>query len=245
MVYTYQRGIKREPRIIAMIAGAGAALLAAVGLILANVAMVFAQPTGTYSLSGEASQQADGIHLTSDATTASSVEFDLEPGTTVNDLGSLEATLTKVTGNCGGGAPRFSVETASGNIFVYVGDAPNFTNCADGTTGDLLASPDLRVDTSQVGGTFYDTWTNAQALVGSEEVTGLSFVVDAGWQGNQEFVLSSATVNTTSFNFVEAVAPTAKEECKNGGWMNFQTSYKNQGQCVAAVVSNENSKHNR
>lgn len=43
----------------------------------------------------------------------------------------------------------------------------------------------------------------------------------------------------------QPVKPTTKEQCKNNGWQNFQTEYKNQGQCVAAVVSSDNSKHNR
>jgi hypothetical protein len=29
--------------------------------------------------------------------------------------------------------------------------------------------------------------------------------------------------------------PTDKEECKNGGWKNFGTRFKNQGQCVRFV----------
>jgi hypothetical protein len=29
--------------------------------------------------------------------------------------------------------------------------------------------------------------------------------------------------------------PTAKQQCKNGGWRTFGTTFKNQGQCVAFV----------
>jgi hypothetical protein len=29
--------------------------------------------------------------------------------------------------------------------------------------------------------------------------------------------------------------PTSKEQCKNGGWRNFGTAFKNEGQCVAFV----------
>jgi hypothetical protein len=29
--------------------------------------------------------------------------------------------------------------------------------------------------------------------------------------------------------------PTSKEQCKNGGWRNFGTAFKNQGECVAFV----------
>lgn len=52
--------------------------------------------------------------------------------------------------------------------------------------------------------------------------------------------------NGTLYDFeVAQVAASTKDECKNGGWMNFQAGYKNQGQCVASVQSNENSKINR
>ena len=36
-----------------------------------------------------------------------------------------------------------------------------------------------------------------------------------------------------------AVAPTSKDQCKNGGWRNF--GFRNQGQCVSFVASGERS----
>lgn len=33
------------------------------------------------------------------------------------------------------------------------------------------------------------------------------------------------------------VSALSKDECKNGGWKNFQTQYKNQGDCVSSVAS--------
>ena len=29
--------------------------------------------------------------------------------------------------------------------------------------------------------------------------------------------------------------PTSKDQCKNGGWRNYGTTFKSQGQCVASV----------
>jgi hypothetical protein len=29
----------------------------------------------------------------------------------------------------------------------------------------------------------------------------------------------------------------AKEQCKNGGWRNYGTTFKNQGQCVSFVAT--------
>jgi hypothetical protein len=37
-----------------------------------------------------------------------------------------------------------------------------------------------------------------------------------------------------------APLPTSREQCKNGGWMNCGTTFKNQGQCVSFV---ETEKH--
>ena len=31
--------------------------------------------------------------------------------------------------------------------------------------------------------------------------------------------------------------PTSKAQCKNGGWKNFGTTFKNQGDCVSFVAS--------
>ena len=31
--------------------------------------------------------------------------------------------------------------------------------------------------------------------------------------------------------------PTSKDQCKNGGWRNFGSTFKNQGQCVSFVAT--------
>lgn len=44
--------------------------------------------------------------------------------------------------------------------------------------------------------------------------------------------------NDTTYDFeTKAYTATNKDECKDGGWKNFQTAYKNQGDCVSAVAS--------
>lgn len=43
--------------------------------------------------------------------------------------------------------------------------------------------------------------------------------------------------NDTTYDFeVTPYVASTKDECKNGGWMNFQAGYKNQGDCVSAVA---------
>ena len=220
-----------KSRLAASLVGV-AALAFPVALALSSGPALAVTSSG-YSLSGSASPQVDGIHLiSSNATQASDITFSLPAGTMVSDLNTLEATLTAATGSCGGGSPRYAISTPAGNIFVYIGTAPSFTSCSNGSTGNLLTTADLRVDTSQLpGGRFYDTWAHAVSIAGSDPVTELDLVVDGGWRAPQEFVVSEATVNATSYNFV----PT-KDSCLGGGWQGFTGNpgpFKNQGQCVS------------
>ncbi len=114
-------------------------------------------------------------------------------------------------GDCAGGAPRFSIaidmngdgdftQPEDGHVFVYLGEAPNWDNCGTGwqNTDNLLTSPDSRFDTTQVGGTFYDTYANALALVGDKRVVYVSLDLDGGWLDYQDVLFDNVVVN----NFV-------------------------------------------
>ena len=175
---------------------------------------------GTTISGGQATLTSQGV------TTASSISFDDANGQSLDALTNLSADVASA--QYGGGAPRFSVELSNGtSVFVYLGDAPGFTTGDDGPTGNLL---DGSVDTSQLGGTFYDTWAHAETLAGDATITGIDFVVDAGWAtgGTQTVVLNSVTINGKTYEF-------SKDLCKNGGWGTF--GYKNQGDCVSAFAS--------
>jgi hypothetical protein len=112
---------------------------------------------------------------------------------TFGGLTQLQTDYNVQAGNCGGGSPRFALAldrngdgTVDGHIFVYLGDAPDFScSAAVGhwvSTGNLIDSADLRFDTSQLsGGTFYDSYAHADAAYGSAKVTDISLVVDGGW----------------------------------------------------------------
>ncbi len=53
------------------------------------------------------------------------------------------------------------------------------------------------------------------------------------------FAAGSATLNesfTSSLTAPVLIAPTTKDQCKDGGWQNFP-QFKNQGDCVSSVVS--------
>jgi len=121
---------------------------------------------------------------------------------TLGQLSGLAANYGWMTGTDHGGSLRWSITLASGkNIFVYYGDEPNTTsdNLAYAGGQNILGAGDLRFDTSQIGGTFYDTLADAQVLAGSQTVSSVSLVLDGGWGGDQVMSLTSASV-TDSVN---------------------------------------------
>ena len=129
---------------------------------------------------------------------------------TFNDLMDLKATYSFSLGNCGGGSLRWSIRVDVGNdgntandgsVFIYYGAAPNFTDCTTASQSgvNMIGLPDLRYDTSQVGGTFYDGFAGAQTLVGEANIRRVSLVVDSGWAGDQRINLGDATVNGNTF----------------------------------------------
>ena len=193
----------------------------------------------TYTPYGNATVNPDGsvtlVSDTSSATPYGGLDIAVPSGLTVNDLTQLSATFT---GECGGGSPRFQLNVGGHNVFVYLGDAPNFTSCGAANTGNLLTSPDARFDLSQYGGSQYSTWADVQTLLGSQTITGIQFVVDSGWffsDGSQTVTVSNIQVNGQTV-VVEVGPPTSKAQCKNGGWQTFNNpSFRNQGQCVSYV----------
>jgi hypothetical protein len=117
-------------------------------------------------------------------------------------ISNLSAGYAFTQGNCHGGSLRWSVRVSSTqSVFIYYGDLPNFTDCTttSQTGANLINLSDLRYDTSQVGGTFYDTYANAITLVGGLNIIRASLVLDSGWGGDQVLTLSSATVNNNTF----------------------------------------------
>ena len=232
--------------------------VAAIALGAASV--TFALSPNDYSLFGDAEYVSPGnasnraVELSSD-TTGSFSGIDYGLGTTsmtVADISSLSTDYKFDEGSCGGGSPRFQVEVASssgntGNIFVYIGPPPSYTGCPAGvwtTSGELIGTGP--VDTSQLdGGTFYDPYATALVKYGDYEVTGISLVADAGWAfspDGQVVEVDNTTVDTTLYTY-EIPVPTAKDECKNGGWQNLADdegdAFRNQGQCVSFIERNE------
>lgn len=119
-----------------------------------------------------------------------------------SQITTLSAAYTFTQGNCHGGSLRWSVRVSpTQSVFIYYGDYPNFTNCTIPTQSgaNMINLADLRYDTSQVGGTFYDSYAGAMALVGGMNIVRASLVLDSGWGGDQVVTLTSATVNSNTF----------------------------------------------
>jgi|SRR3989344_202754 len=219
---------------------------------------VFAAPS--FTLFGGASNVAGEISLVSDLSNVdpaddfSGIRFDGTLPATLAGLATLSVDYNVTDDDCAGGSPRFQVRVdmdmdgvvsaGDKNVFVYLGPLPSFTGCTPNTwvsSGNLVTDPDLRWDTGQVGGTFYDSYANATTLTAGKSVLRISLVVDSAWvfgDSEQTVLVDNAVINSESYDFT-LLTPSNKDECKNGGWMSFNYPFfKNQGDCVSYVQSN-------
>jgi hypothetical protein len=214
---------------------------------LAVLAVMFAAtaaaapPAGMYTPFGGATVSGNTVTLKSNATTPySGIDLGFPAGATLNNgLNALDITFS---GDCGGGSPRFELNfgTAS-NLFIYLGDAPNFT-CTNGTYtyNDLLdPSSGARFDLSQFGGPFYGTYQDALNMVGNMTIQSIDVVADSGWffPNGQTVVITRVSVNGQALTAAVG-PPTSKDACKNGGWKTYNNpAFKNQGDCVSYVAT--------
>ena len=145
---------------------------------------------------------------------------------TLSQLTSLEADygwtgLSTATDE--GGSLRWQIDLANGkNINIYYGDYPNFTSesAGNGSGVNLLSLIDARVDTTQLGGQFYDTWANAVASYGPDQVSSVALIVDSGaWMQNaQQLQLTDA--NVTIGGESDGYIPGDVSTLNCGSWQN-------------------------
>ena len=223
------------------ISGAFAGIFLLAGSVLASSTLF-----GEASFVSPGSSSNSAVELVSDADPGfGGVSFSVPSEvSTFVDLSVLSADVNVTDDDCAGGGPRFQVrvDTGSGlkNIFVYIGPEPNYTGCTPNTwvnSGDLLDAA-RKIDTSQLGGTFYDTYANALTNYGSYPVVSISLVTDSGWafgDGEQTVRVDNVLVNSDLYTFEP---PSTKDECKKDGWKAFSNPvFKNQGDCVSFVAS--------
>ena len=227
-------------------------LAAITGLSLVAFAGTSYAATGLFGGAVEDNGYISLVSNTSDGSSAndySSVSFDVASGTTFASLDSLSADFNVTDDMCAGGSPRFQIalDTGSGtkNMFVYLGDAPNYNDCDQDTwiSSANLLSGSFSVDTSQLpGGTFYDTYAHALSTYGSYPVLSVHLVADGGWaagDGEQTVLVDNVVVGDVSYDFDPAPPSISKDDCKKGGWKDFEnSSFKNQGQCISYANHN-------
>jgi hypothetical protein len=242
-------------------------------VVIALVAASFAAAEGiSASLFGAAKATPSAVRLTSDLTDASTandasgIKFTLPAGATFADLKTLSTEFDPIAGSapsgattplgCGGGSPRFSIRLASGkSVFVYLGSSPDFNSCQLNTwqsSGNLIGNDDTgRYDTSQVqAGTQSNTYAGALSLVGSQQVTEIDLVVDAGWAFTprvQTVLVRDVRINGETFPITSgrAASPAqlCKTELKSLGRTGFEKKWGSNhnlrnamGKCVSAMA---------
>lgn len=193
----------------------------------------------TSSLFGGAVAEQSDVKLTSDLTDtntandSSGIKFVLPAGTTFADLKTLSTDFDPTAGSpaagattpvgCGGGSPRFELVLASGqHVYIYLGPSPNFNSCALNTwqsSGNLIGNNDTgRYDTSKVQpGTQSSTYAAALSLIGSQQVTEIDLVVDAGWAFTpqvQTVLVRNIQINDQTFVAPSAATSNAAQACK-------------------------------
>jgi len=184
--------------------------------------------SAAYTLFGESSivmggNPGEAIQTVSDANPGyGGASFDDVNGTFISGLTTLSTDYNVTDDNCGAGAPRFSITVDADNdnvasagdksVFVYLGAHPNYNTCTPNTwvaSGNLVTAANPIWDTSQVGGTFYDTFANASTLTSTYEILGISLVTDSGWNataavngdGEQTVLFDNSNINGTTYNF--------------------------------------------
>jgi hypothetical protein len=225
--------------------------------LVASMALVGAvSAASSYTLFGDAQYVSPGnassraVQTNSGPTGAGygGIDFAFPSGLTLADVNTLSTDFMATVGGCGGGSPRFvvTVQTPTNgaqNVNFYLGATPSYTCPADNlyhNTGNLAAPTNL-VDAQQLGGGFYEPYAAVQAAYGSDPVTDIFLVTDAGWAvigGTQTIVFDNTLVNAMLFTY-ELPVPTNKDQCKDGGWQNLfradGSSFKNQGDCIQYV----------
>jgi hypothetical protein len=183
--------------------------------------------------------------------------------TTFSSITTLSTEFDVTDDDCKGGSPRFQVrvQTPSGekNVFVYLGPSPSYTGCSTNVwiaSDNLIGAVDGRYDTSQVqAGTQVSTYAQANALVGTYQVTGISLVVDSGWafdDKEQTVKIRNARVNGATFYTGGTTPPTTgglnpAQACRKlrteMGADAFRTAYGTNsnganafGKCVSAMA---------
>lgn len=130
-------------------------------------------------------------------------------------------------GHCGAGAPRFNV-LVDGTYFFLGCTAGTHADLGNGWTHVEFTAADFAAAGIPLTGTLEDL------MIIFDEGTDTPAGGTIGTAGTVR--LDNISVNGQVVG--DSAKPVSMDDCKKGGWMNFQDpSFRNQGQCVSYVVS--------
>lgn len=135
-------------------------------------------------------------------------------------------------GHCGAGAPRFNV-VVNGQTYFLGCSSGTHTDLGNGWTRVEFTTADFTAAGIPTTGTLDDIY------VVFDEGTDTPAGGTIGTPGT--VTLDNFSVNGDVVG--DTIQLTSKEQCKDGGWMNFTNpTFKNQGECVSFVVSQRGGK---
>jgi hypothetical protein len=150
----------------------------------------------------------------------------------VGQISDLTANFTWLDGHNYCGALRWQIDTPQGNIFVYYGDQSQSVTDTGGSGTNQADTTDTvgRVDASQFGGPYSETWAQLMASpVASDQVNRIALILDgyASCGGATQQVQLSNTVapaitvgiGTETDTYTPGTVGTASDT----GWVNTNT----------------------
>ena len=198
------------------------------------------------------------LQLTTDSTTTSKAQYMHEADLDLSAVTELSYSSKTIAGPVHA-APSYQLAVdlngdATGGFTTFVYEpyengAPTVTKNTwinwDVDSGRFWSSRTVTDGTCDVvagaGGAPFYTLTDLQANCPDAVV--VEFGVNIGSNNPSYDVYTDlVSINGEAYDFE---AQSYKDQCKNGGWETLNGGYKNQGQCVAAAVSGDNSRLNR
>ena len=196
-------------------------VLAVVGLALATAGPALAADPTTSGSATITDNVGTIVSNTSVANTPAddggAITFPIASGLTLAQITQLSADFNVTDDDCSAGSPRFAINFGTNkNVFVYLDPTPSVSGgCTANTwlsTGNLVGTSDAcRVDTSQIspGTQCTATWASAVALMGTQPILSISFVVDSGWsQPDKEQTVQVKNVKINNDTFLTTTPPT-------------------------------------
>ncbi len=150
----------------------------------------------------------DGALLTSNNYGYGLASVSIPNGTTLSDLTALNTGYEVTEGTCSGGAPRFQVvvlapgapKRDAQEFDVYFGTQP-YGGCSSNT--GLTTEDATQDDWWLAPGNSYETYSEAQAAMGSDKLLAVQVAVDGGWAQSpttQQVLIQDLTVGINGVN---------------------------------------------